>query len=563
MIRPTAVGLSACFLVLFSMSALAQSKDSSAANPATSDPATVNSAAASPASANFSAADVHVSPHITNPYMNGGDLHGDLYIIRDASMIDLINTAYGIDEDNIFGGEGWTETDRFDVIAKAPKGTPQDALKVMLQNLLAERFKLVVHKDTKPLLGFVLSAPHGKGNLKASDASNPSGCESPQQQTPQQTASGVGYNMVSCHNMTMAEFASNVHDMAGAYLTSPVIDSTGLKGQWDFDLKWTSRAALARAGDDGISIFDAVGKELGLKLDLEKTPQPVLVIDSVNEKPADNPPGVANILPPAMPTEFDVSVIKPSAPGSTGMRGRLTGGQVSLQNATLKFLINFAWGLNSNDDQQIVGAPKWLDSDHWDIEAKVALDASSGTPEFDEHDLEILVQNLLSDRFKLKAHMEDRPISAYTLVTDKPKLAKADPSNRPRCKEGPGPDGKDPRMTTPILNRLLTCQNMTTAQFAEMLPNLAGGYIYTPVKDATNLEGRWDFTLSFSGIGQLQIGAGAEKRDAGGIAMASDPTGAVSLIDAVQKQMGLKLVKEVRPAPVLVIEHIEEQPTEN
>ena len=65
----------------------------------------------------------------------------------------------------------------------------------------------------------------------------------------------------------MEEFAKNVHEWAGGYLTDPVVDSTGLKGSWDFDIKWTPRQLLQKAGPDGISIFDAVDKELGLKLD--------------------------------------------------------------------------------------------------------------------------------------------------------------------------------------------------------------------------------------------------------------------------------------------------------
>jgi uncharacterized protein (TIGR03435 family) len=107
---------------------------------------------------------------------------------------------------------------------------------------------------------------------------------------------------------------------------------------------------------------------------------------------------------------------------------------------------------------------------------------------------------------------------------------------------------------------------MTMAEFAEQLQSLASGYIYVPVKDATGLQGGWDFTLYFSTAGQLQPGPGGR----GGAAAppgaqngASDPTGALSLIDAVNKELGLKLEKQTRPASVLVIEHIEEKPTDN
>jgi len=513
----------------------------------------------------FEIADVHVSPHRTFAFMNGGTLHGDRYIIRQATMVDLLVAAYGVEADNVLGGPAWLETARFDVIAKAPRTTSPETIKLMLQALLADRFKLVVHADSKPVQAFVLTVGKGKPKLKDSESSGKTGCE-PQEQKP--TPGVIQYIMVSCHNVTMDAFAEILHDFAGGYLTSPVVDSTGLKGSYDFDFKWTGRGQLAAAGDDGISIFDAVDKQLGLKLDLGKIPMPVLVVDSANEKPTDNPPNVAQILPPAPPAEFDVAVIKPSAPDSTDLRGRIDGGQLSVQGATLKFLINYAWDLNSNDDEMLVGAPKWLDSDHYDIVAKAAIDTpangKASASQIDYDDLREMLQALLKDRFKLVAHMEDRPVSAYTLVAEKPKLTKGDPTNRTRCKEGPGADGKDPRNANPALNRLLTCQNITMPEFADMLQSLAPGYIFVPVKDSTGIEGGWDLTLSFSAAGTLQTaGRGAAPSAAGGVVAATDPSGALSLFDAVNKELGLKLEKQTRPAPVLVIDHVEEKPTDN
>jgi len=175
------------------------------------------------------------------------------------------------------------------------------------------------------------------------------------------------------------------------------------------------------------------------------------------------------------------------------------------------------------------------------------------------------VQALLIERFNMKVHMEDREVNAYTLIAVNPKMKKADPTNRTGCKEGPGPDGKDPRIATPILARLLNCQNMTMAQLAEALPTQAGGYIFSPVKNATGLEGAYDFTLSFSPVGLLNSGANnttvpGSTSDA---STASDPSGALSLFDAISKQLGLKLEKQKRMSPVLVIDHIDEKPTDN
>jgi uncharacterized protein (TIGR03435 family) len=216
----------------------------------------------------------------------------------------------------------------------------------------------------------------------------------------------------------------------------------------------------------------------------------------------------------------------------------------------------------------IVGAPKWLDSDRFDILAKVSTDAqgsaAQNAPQIDIDDLRQMLRALLEDRFKMQAHTEDRPVSAYTLIAVSPKLRKADPSSRTRCKEGPGPDGKDPRIASPVLNRLLTCQNMTMAQIGDELQRVAAGYIYSPVLDGTGIKGSWDFTLSFSSADLTQARAAGSAVPSTDVAsIASDPNGALSLFDAVTRQLGLKLEKQRRPATVLVIDHILEKPTEN
>jgi uncharacterized protein (TIGR03435 family) len=114
-------------------------------------------------------------------------------------------------------------------------------------------------------------------------------------------------------------------------------------------------------------------------------------------------------------------------------------------------------------------------------------------------------------------------------------------------------------------------------QIGDELQRVAGGYIYGPVLDGTGIKGSWDFTLSFSSVDQTRAraagggsasGGGAAGAGAGGggsspDGAASDPSGALTLFDAVSRQLGLKLEKQRRPSPVLVIDHIEEKPTEN
>ncbi len=518
----------------------------------------------------FEAADIQLSPHSSMPFMSGGILRGGRYVLRKATMLDMIRTAYGIDADNVIGGPSWLETDRFEVTAKIPPSTPPDTVPLMLQTLLAERFKLVVHKDSKPMQVFVLSAGKGKPKLKESveGAGNP-GCQP--QRGPD--SGPPGYISVSCHNITMAAFATELNQMAGGYLTMPVVDQTNLKGSWDFDVTWTGRGALQAAGADGISIFAAV-ERLGLKLEAQKVPMPVIVVDSVNQKPTDNPPGVTTSLPPAPPTEFEVADIKPSPPGTpSGGGGIQPGGRIDLRGVPLRLLIAIAWNINPGDE--IPGAPKFVDSATFDLVAK-AYNTSGGPtngPPIDIDDLRLMVRNLLIDRFKLKTHYEDRPMNAYTLVAAKPKLKKADPSNRTGCKSGPAPIGKDATAEPGLPTFLATCQNITMAQFAEQLPIIAPVYLHTPVLDSTGLEGAWDFSFNFSRkppvMGGGRNGGGGDVRPAdpgassASTPSASEPGTALTLFDAINKQLGLKLELQKRPMPVLVIDHVEEKPTDN
>jgi uncharacterized protein (TIGR03435 family) len=505
----------------------------------------------------FEAADVHVSPKVRIPSMAAGGLRGTRYLVRQATMVDLINLAYDVDNDKILGGPNWLETDRFDVSARAPSGSNPEQAKLMLQALLAERFSLKLHKDSKELRGFVLSSGSGKPKMKpAANADAPWTCQG-QPQTAPPAPDTVPPQVVDCHSMSMDDLARVIGQLTSTGGTA--LNKTGLEGKWDFTIKWTPPALLARAGADGISVFDAVDKQLGLKLEAGKVPQPVLFVDSVNETPTPNAADIAKFLPPPPPTEFDVAVIKPTNPDFNGIRLQiLPSGQINIQGATLSFIIQQIYDVFPD---MIQDAPKFMNDDRWDITGKMVSRDPGQPAQADPDTRNKMIGKLLEDRFNLKMHFEDRVVSAYTLSSVKPKMAKADPTTRSGCNEGPGPDGKDPRAANPILSRLIYCRNTTMEQLADRLPQLANGYVHAAVLDKTGLTDAYDFTLSFSAIGILQgPGQGPGQPVAGG---ASDPNGALSLPDAVSKQLGLKLELEKRPAPVLVIDHVEQKPTEN
>jgi uncharacterized protein (TIGR03435 family) len=104
------------------------------------------------------------------------------------------------------------------------------------------------------------------------------------------------------------------------------------------------------------------------------------------------------------------------------------------------------------------------------------------------------------------------------------------------------------------------------AQLAEQLQPMGGIYIPHPVIDSTGLEGAWDFVLSWSPP-HLIAGCGGCSREAGLAAVAAaageGPNGGLTIVEALDKQLGLKLKLQKHPMPVLVIDHVEQTPTEN
>jgi uncharacterized protein (TIGR03435 family) len=526
----------------------------------------------------FEIADVHVSARAVNQFVRTGPVRGGRYEVKNATMVDLIRIAYSFDPDKVLGGPSWLEMDRFDVLAKVPADSTPETQKLMLQLLLEDRFKLVVRKDTRALPTYALTAGK-KPQLKEADGTEETGCRP-------RTASGApaegGVRLMTsnsngvtttinlgpgmtiqymCRNMTMAAFAGGMRGMMGASVgTNQVLDETGLKGNWNFDIKWSMQfmGPMMANASDRISIFEAVDKQLGLKLEERQIPTPVMVVESVNQKPSENPPGVAEALPSIPPpAEFEVASVKPADPSVRMPRFQMQpGGQLTVQGMAMRFLISRAF--NTNNSEQVAGLPNWVDTERFDIIAK-APSAGPSAPAMDIETGAPMMRALLADRFKMTYHSEERPVSTYSLVSAKPKMKKADPASRTSCKNVNAPAGAPPG------SQVLTCQNITMAQFADRMQNMAPELGW-PVLDATGIEGGWDFTLTYSRNAGITMGGGRGGDAAlteGAAPSATEPTGALTLFEAVEKQLGLKLEMHKRPMPVIVIDHIEQKPTEN
>lgn len=505
----------------------------------------------------FDIADVHVSPRTdwvknNSHALQGGFLIGDRYELHRATMLDLIRIAYNVDADKIFGGPSWLDYDRFEVIAKTKPGTRPEALRQMLQSLLEDRFKLSAKAETREVPGYVLSKGKGELKLRRTDGSGASSCQN--QLVP---GNDLPSTVIQCRTSTMEAFAAALRQyQAGPLNRLPVVDSTGLEGTWDLDLSMPFLPA--GSGPQDSRVIDAVEK-LGLQLELGKVPQPVLAVESVNEQPSANPPGIEAVLPPLPDPEFEVASIRLPCNGNiTRTLHFEAGGRVTATCMPLGGLIRDAWGLAPF--QEPIGEPKWISSDsaaatNVSITAKapanLAVEPQNNAQARDM--LNAMLRSLLIDRYKMKVHYEDRPVDAYTLVAVKPKLTKADPANRTACTRQSVPSQQGAQQLK------LVCRNITMAQFAEQLPAF-DTQLYYPVLDGTGIEGSWDFTVSFDAMASVP-------RLARGRATATDdalePSGVVSLRDAIEKQLGLKLETHKRPEPVLVIDHIEEKPTGN
>ena len=188
---------------------------------------------------------------------------------------------------------------------------------------------------------YILSSGSGKPKMDEAEGAGDASCMPlPPPQNPPLVHPPISSS--SAKNITMAALADTLHNFAGGYLDQPVVDQTNLAGNWNLTLKWTARNQLEKQGADGISIFAAVDKQLGLKLELKTAPRPVFQVVSVDETPTPNAPNLAEALPEPPAAPFEVATIKPSAPGEQGY-GRISGDQIDTRATPLIFLIHFAW----------------------------------------------------------------------------------------------------------------------------------------------------------------------------------------------------------------------------
>jgi uncharacterized protein (TIGR03435 family) len=188
--------------------------------------------------------------------------------------------AYGVGLHQILGGPDWLDSDRFDILAKSEQPVGDHALMAMLQSLLAERFKLTLHRETRMIPAFVLEVAKGGAKLEKAE-----GGEASTQASTTNAASEIAARNTSMDLLARVLARAREIDL-------PVENLTGLDGLFNFRLQWTPEStkpaspAEGRA-TEGPSLFTAIEEQLGLRLRAQKAPVQVLVIDHA-ERPTEN-----------------------------------------------------------------------------------------------------------------------------------------------------------------------------------------------------------------------------------------------------------------------------------
>jgi uncharacterized protein (TIGR03435 family) len=240
----------------------------------------------------------------------------------------LIMQAYRLSNYQLVGGPGWLDSERFDIVAKAPSGSPPDQTMLMLRGLLADRFKLKVHGETREAQIYALVMARNDGRLGPKLSKSADDCEKilAERRAAAQAARAGGagpvpFTMPGPNEKPVCTMSMRptpvpngpplmnlraggqpiqlLVSQLSSMVNRRVVDRTGLSGLYDFELQFSMQSVFGGlnttpAGgttptapiDDGPTIFDAV-RELGMKLESERGPVEHLVIDSV-ERPTED-----------------------------------------------------------------------------------------------------------------------------------------------------------------------------------------------------------------------------------------------------------------------------------
>ena len=205
-----------------------------------------------------------------------------------ASLTDLIRTAYRVNPYQV-EGPAWLATEKFDVLAKLPEGAHENQAPDMLQALLAERFKLTIHRATKELSAYAMVARKGGPKLKESPEGSAAGNWS-------RSMGPEGSMHMEARNLTATALAQ----LVASFLGYPVVDLTDLTGTYDVPLDFSAEDLRTGAKVVGVTMPEDTGssssgsmisaslQQVGLRLESRKLPVDIIVIDHLEKTPTSN-----------------------------------------------------------------------------------------------------------------------------------------------------------------------------------------------------------------------------------------------------------------------------------
>jgi uncharacterized protein (TIGR03435 family) len=304
------------------------------------------------------------------------------------------------------------------------------------------------------------------------------------------------------------------------------VSQDGSTVKFAIDLNGTTYEGKMSAGNNMIAGTWTQGVA-PLPLDFSRATQ-----ETAWEIPAPPPPRKS--MPPDADPSFEVSTIKPNDSGGTSMQVLTFRGRTFItENSSLADLMMFAYSVQR---KQILGAPDWIEKDRYDINA---TPDQEGTPNADQ--VRLMIRKLLADRFQMKFHHDKRELSAFVLAVGKdgPKLKSAQPNgNLHGIGVQPAKSGA-----------MLFANNSPIPAFTSFLQSMV---LDRPVVDQTGLTGRYDLTVTFTPDDSLFGG-----QPLGFPKPADGVEAAPSFFEAIQQQLGLKLIAEKAQVDVLTIDHVE------
>jgi uncharacterized protein (TIGR03435 family) len=283
-------------------------------------------ACAALAQTGFEAASVQRAAERRSPLRGGPGTSSPGQLSGVATLRALVMRAYEL-KDYQVSGPAWMDSERYDIAAKIPAGATRSQVSLMLQGLLADRFGLAIHRETRELPIYALVAGKNGPKLQASDPPAATGEEAnPAVFTPKLTKGADGFpEMASGQSIPRSfevvvggsdglmyklwarrETMEQLADRLSAQLNRPVVDLTELTDRYDFALAWTMEnggAVVPRTGpppdeidmhsgpilaDGGLSIFAALQAQLGLRLEPRRGPLEMLVVDKAEKVPTGN-----------------------------------------------------------------------------------------------------------------------------------------------------------------------------------------------------------------------------------------------------------------------------------